>query len=337
VSPASLGLQVRTFVAHSVSPPTRQLLMGLMSFLRPTAPGTGGSCSAEYCYSVYLRHLVSARSSGLQVDPEVVAEIGPGDSLGVGLMALLCGASRYYAFDAVEHASAARNLAVFDRLFVLLSDRSPIPADGEFSGLLPSLDNYHFPADILDEARLRRALDPGRVQALRRALQGGRLLAADGPVRYFAPWQSGPDACIGGVDVVISQAAMEHVDDLEEGYRACRKWLRKGGWVSHQVDFRSHETAREWNGHWGHSDLSWALIRGKRPWLLNRQPFSEHVRLLVRSGFRISNTQVTVRGEGIRRADLARRFRGMSDDDLSTASALIQATMDDAGPDTERR
>lgn len=335
MSNACLGPSVRTFVARSVSPPGRQLLLGLMSFFRPTAPGTGGSCSAEYCYSVYLRHLVHAHQRGLPVDPEVVAEIGPGDSLGVGLAALLCGARRYYAFDAVAHASVAVNLEVFDRLVALLSARSPIPADGPFCSLLPSLDCSDFPIGILDEARLSRALDPDRVSALRLSLQGGGLAESGSPVRYIAPWESTPASLAGMVDLVISQAAMEHVDDLAAVYCASATWLRKGGWASHQIDFRCHETAVEWNGHWKHSDLKWALIRGRRPWLLNRQPFSEHVRQLARHGFQIVNQQVTYGEGGIEHSDLARRFRGMSLEDLSTASVLLQACKTDPEQDSK--
>ena len=54
-------------------------------------------------------HLVMAHRSGLSTQPEVVAELGPGDSLGIGMAALLTGAEVYYAFDVVEYASNQRN------------------------------------------------------------------------------------------------------------------------------------------------------------------------------------------------------------------------------------
>src|SRR5262245_22309033 len=87
--------------------------------LQEKAKGTGGSVSAEYCYSVWLRHLVTAAECGLNSDPKTVAELGPGDSLGVGLAALLSGAERYYALDVVEHANAAHNIVVLDALVEL--------------------------------------------------------------------------------------------------------------------------------------------------------------------------------------------------------------------------
>lgn len=51
--------------------------------------GTGGTCSARYCYAVWLRHLVLAAEHGLlDRPPRRVVEIGPGDSLGTGIAAI---------------------------------------------------------------------------------------------------------------------------------------------------------------------------------------------------------------------------------------------------------
>src|SRR5688500_16786253 len=37
--------------------------------------------------------------------PSAIAELGPGESLGVGIAWLLSGASRFYAFDVVAHSN----------------------------------------------------------------------------------------------------------------------------------------------------------------------------------------------------------------------------------------
>ena len=49
---------------------------------------TGGSVSARYCYSVWMRHFTTATGVVGLIRPRCVAELGPGDSLGIGLAAL---------------------------------------------------------------------------------------------------------------------------------------------------------------------------------------------------------------------------------------------------------
>jgi len=159
----------------------RALLKGMATYIpglyAMAAGGSGGTVSARYCYSVWLRHLIMAQQGGCSTTPEVVAELGPGDSLGIGMAALLTGATKYYAFDVVAYANTERNLQVFDELVALFQAREPIPSEIEFPHVKPYLQRYDFPHAILSSERLDRALAPGRVDALRRAV--GRRGAGD--------------------------------------------------------------------------------------------------------------------------------------------------------------
>ncbi|MGI8687612.1 MAG: class I SAM-dependent methyltransferase [Thermomicrobiales bacterium] len=285
---------------------------------------TGGSDSARYCYSVWLRHLVMARAHDLPAQPAVVAELGPGDSLGVGLAALLSGAAKYYAFDVVRYARNDRDLAIFDELVALFRARAPIPGPAEFPLVTPLLDDYAFPHDILTENRLTLALASERVAAIRAELAAA---TDEGEwITYQAPWDRADIVREGTVDMVISQTVMEYPLDLHATYGALHRWLKPGGVMSHQIDFRCLGTAREWNGHWACSDFAWALVTGKRRYPVgNREPHSTHRRLMEERGFRVVG-DVPIRGEGgLPREALAQRFRNLTDDDLTTSIALIQA------------
>ncbi len=104
----------------------KAILAGLATYV----PGydylhaTGGTDSARYCYSVWLRHLKLLHEAGaLRGVPHTVAELGPGDSIGIGLAALLSGAERYYALDVVPYPDLKSNLAIFDELVRLFRER----------------------------------------------------------------------------------------------------------------------------------------------------------------------------------------------------------------------
>ena len=106
-------------------------------------------------------------------------------------------------------------------------------------------------------------------------------------------------------------------------YGKLGRWVRPGGWMSHQVDFTSLETADEWNGHRAYSELAWKVIAGKRPYFVNREPVATHLRILDSKGFDVVKL---IRGEregGIARSRLAPRWRGISDEDLATQTAFF--------------
>ena len=303
------------------------LIQGIITFVPFTkhfyAESTGGTDSARYCYSVYLRHLVMAKSYGLNPYPKVVAELGPGDSLGIGLAALISGSDKYFAFDIVKYANAVRNLEIFDKLVTLFKNRATIPEDDEFPNIKPSLEKYDFPANILDENRLQYALEKPRIEKIRDSIID--LQCNDCPIQYMVPWYDASVLEKESVDMIYSQAVLEHVDDLLNTYQAMRLWLKPNGYMSHQIDFKCHGTADEWNGHWAYSDFMWKLVKGKRPYLLNREPHSTHIAILKEENFSVVCDKRIESKSSLTKSSLAPRFRSISDDDLITSGAFIQA------------
>ena len=305
----------------------RQLGFGIATFIpgvnRLHAKGTGGTDSARYCYSVWLRHLVMTSNNGLNTYPKVVAELGPGDSLGIGLAALVAGAEKYFAFDIVEHTNIERNLEIFDELVALFKNKEDIPGEQEFPGVKPYLDTYSFPQQILTDPRLVQALEDDRIDMIRSSIINQNREYSI--IKYVVPWFDPSIIGKESVDLIYSQAVLEHVDDLRNTYRSMRSWLKPQGFVSHQIDFRCHGMTDEWNGHWTYSDFMWKLIRGNRAYLLNREPHSTHIRILEEEGFNIVCDKKTKLKSHIARNKLAQRFKDISDDDLTTSSSFIQA------------
>ena len=289
--------------------------------LRARSIGAEATGSARYCYAVWMRHLGKAAEHGWSIDPEVVAELGPGASLGIGVAALLSGAERYYAFDVVRHAAAARNQSVFEELVRLFEARAPIPDGAEMPGVRPSLTSYAFPQDVLTPERMARSLDPQRLRRIRRSLE--QIDAPDSMIQYRVPWTDNGTIEDNAVDLVLSQAVFEHIDDLQGAYGTMRRWLRPGGVASHTIDFRSHGWSSRWDGHWAYSDVAWRLIRGRDVWSINREPCSTHRRLLAQNGLRIVGEQLASARSTVARRRLAPRFRGLTEEDRTATGAYF--------------
>jgi len=319
----------------------RGLLTYLPGWENRFSIGTGGTVSARYCYSVWLRHLVLAHQHGLlQVPPTAVAELGPGSSLGIGLAALLSGSQSYTALDVVRSATDQANLLIFDELARLFLQKADIPGLDEFPNIKPALQDSRFPNSILPDAHLEKCLAPERLACLRAALWQASSnqsfsprssppqsegSAGGNPIVYRVPWYDEQVIVETSLDMIFSQAVLEHVDDLPHTYQALYRWLRPGGFMSHQIDFSSHGTAKDWNGHWTIPDFNWKIMRGRRPYMLNRQPHSTHLNLIQSNHFEIAWDDRLPRPSTIRHEDLPPRFKFLSEEDLSTAGAFIQA------------
>ena len=304
-----------------------QLLYGLATFIPGVnsllSVGSGGSNSARYCYSVWLRHLVLAHKNGLNSKPLTVAELGPGDSLGIGISALLTGSEQYFAFDAVPHTSNEINLKIFDELVVLFKNREPIPDQREFPNVKPLLDDYRFPHEILTDERLETALDSIRLDKIRSSITS--VNSASSCIQYKAPWHKDSITIPNSVDMILSQAVLEHVDELKEAYESMFLWLKDDGFMAHQIDFKCHNMTKEWNGHWTLSNFKWKLIRGNRPYSLNRKPLSTHLSLMKDANFKVVYDILARKKSNITRNNLAPEFRSLSDEDLATCGAFVQA------------
>ncbi|MGO8943648.1 MAG: hypothetical protein ACLQJ7_08235 [Syntrophobacteraceae bacterium] len=310
----------------------RVMFTGLLSYTplwnmraKLVKPAVGGASSARYCYGVWLRHLVTAYDAGLRRLPEVILELGPGESIGVGLAALLCGASRYLAIDVVKYASTESNLHVFQELVALLKRGEDIPDDTEFPDMKPKIEQHSFPRSILDRDRMEVCLSDQRIESISDALMSPSP-ANPISINYVSPAYADSIIRSKSVGMIISQAVMEHVDNVEGAYRSMYKWLGSGGIMSHQIDFTSHDMSDYWNGHWTFSDLVWKMIRGKKSYLLNREPFSTHIKLQHKLGFKILKEIRIENHNGVDREKLSPKFVDMSEQDFCTSSALIVST-----------
>lgn len=305
-------------------PIARQTYYGLKSFLFPPKTNcveTGGTTTAEYCYEVFLKHLCLTTKAGMKKMPRSIAELGPGDSLGIGLAGLLAGADEYNALDVVNYTISERNLRIFGKLTEFFATRRPNPSWG-WPNYDHMMDSSFFPREILTEKHLRNSLAGGRIGSIRNALKG---LPSSISIDYRCPWTADTQIKPESVDWIFSQSVMEHVDDIGETYAKMYEWLRPGGFISHQIDFRSHGMFRQWNGHWGIPSWHWRLIRGRRPYLINRAPYTCHTKAIAKRFELCSVMLLEAREKGISENLYRQPFDNLSDKEKSITSAFIVA------------
>lgn len=301
-------------------------ILTLIPWVRHLLPRghAGPHTSAVHCYERWMKHLVLASRHGMRGVPVTVAELGPGDSLGVGLAALLSGSAEYHALDAVRYADRESDLKVFDELVELFETRAarPVPGWPDYADLL---DEHGFPGHILTPDRLAQSLNRDRMSRIRHLIADPEYRDDTLLIRYTAPWNDKTVLREASLDLMFSHSVLQHVASLEAAYEAMAWWLRPGGVMCHQIDFGSMGMSSKWNGHWACSELMWKLIEGRRPYLINRQPCSAHVTLTEKYECEVTCLLKYFREDGVRRAGLSSRWNGLSDEDLTCAGAFLVA------------
>jgi hypothetical protein len=271
-----------------------------------------------------MKHLTLLGEHGMTGIPRTVAELGPGASLGIGLAAILSGSSRYYALDVVRRAHVEANLVILGNLVELFRERAGSTIGGwpDFSAYL---NRDRFPGHILTDGVLAESLSGDRVTAIRVALQNPGKSVDGITIDYMVPWSRDSVLRCDSVDLAVSHSVLEHVTDLNATYRALNRWLKPGALMSHQIDFTSHGLSRKWNGHRACSELTWKVVVGRQPYLINRAPYSVHRSLVLQNDFELVCEMQNFRDDGISRDKLARHWLHITDDDLNCAGAFLQA------------
>lgn len=308
----------------------RPIVTGLLSYIpysyshfnqgpNPSTP--------ELCYGIGFKHFCLMHAQGATF-PNRLAEVGPGRSVGNGVLALLLGAEHYVGLDVVPFALLAEEAdAWVDGMVSLLRSRASLPNADGFPSLRPYLDEEGFPR-LVNNKMLANALDPARIAAVRACLKNLRVNrpgVADGLcMEYRVPWENCTTDLHSAMDAVFSHTVMQHVPDPGLGYRYMSDMLKPGGFTSHQINYGCHGMSDVWNGHWAYPDWLWKIALGRKPFLINRLPHSAHMNRLHQAGFELKAALTTYRTDGLPANQLAGAFRNLGDD-VQIAGAVLVA------------
>jgi SAM-dependent methyltransferase len=154
----------------------------------------------------WLKHLRAYAGDQLAVRDKAVLELGPGSDLGVGLYLLAKGAAVYHACDVndlTQYAPAGFYAALVDRIIALQT-----PASREF-----------LESQIEDAQR-------GTASKLRVVVRSDFDLVSS----------FGADS----IDIVFSQAAFEHFDDVVRTVQQLSIVCRPGATIVAEIDLKTH-------------------------------------------------------------------------------------------------
>lgn len=297
---------------------------GAYQIIRKIKPKGGHSSSnAKFCYSFWLRILVTINELDLNNSKKCIAEIGPANSFGIGICALLCGAEKYIALDIDDSYDSTLTTGIFEELLKLLISREPIPDDIVFPNINLRISNYDFPKDILNDELLDKSLSKDRINQILMEIQNVRG-KNNVFISYYTPWQSNTNLLQikrQNIDLIFSRAVLEHVKFPIILYKDINTILRKSMLMFHDIEYHSHGLSKYWNGHRHFSKLTWKIVNGNRPYFLNKVTHSEHEDLITGNRFKI------LRSDRIKRdSNLRRGIYGMSVDDYETYGGAIVST-----------
>jgi len=249
----------------------RSLIGGLLSY----TPGlyqwwdnrrpTGNAASAEYAEGIWQFHLKNLQQVKTEnYMPDSIAELGPGASLGSCISALKSGVRIAIGLDVCPYA-----------------------------------ENINLNIDVLN-----KIIPPAANQELHDELTKNITTLNDNNVnsknrlRYVAPWYEAKVIEPDTIDFIFSHSVLEHVNNPMEVYRCLYFWLKPGGMMSHKIDHSSHEITTTWNGHYCIPRWIWAVLQGRKPYLLNRLSPSQHREFLLASGFEILSDDYVKSSDG---------------------------------------
>jgi len=203
--------------------------------------------NGEYYYNIFNHHIRTLIEHGFTLENKTLAEFGPGDTFGVGLCAILHGFKEYLAFDVIKHADVENNIGVLNDLMKF------------------------YPSKSAEIDTLKKEL----------TIQFGNK------IKYVVPWNSELNLKHSSIDLILTNATMEHLLDLEETYTYMYKWLKPGGYCSHEIDFGAHEFSNSWYEHFYLNKHYWDFLMHGRMYPINRMPYSFHYNILTKIGFQI--------------------------------------------------
>lgn len=259
----------------------------------------------QQCFFEYFGKLDIARAEIPKwLAGKVVLEYGPGDILGVALLMKGFGAQKVFCVDRFPLASVSEFNAKVLRIIL--------------EGLDPEMRSR------ADQCFIRA----GEPESGFRSTH----------VEYLVN-QQGLSQCDGNIDLIVSRAVLEHVNNLHASMMDMHAALRSGGLAVHLVDLRSHGMHRinvldflNW------SPTLWHLMHSNKG-VPNRIRVGRYRQIVNEVGFQLLALDPSIQTDLVvvhdARAQLAAPFRELDDEELRCLAFWMTLKKSSSGDPTQ--
>lgn len=208
-----------------------------------------------------FKDLISRSQGRLDITDKVVLEVGPGNSMGMGLLFLAYGAKKVYLVDRFKH--------------IFWDDYDGI----YYKNFLSEISNQDVPNRSVVKEALR--------------IKNGKIILNPDLLEYHLADATRIPLENSSVDFLFSNAVLEHVRHIELAVQEFARVTKDGGFNIHEVDLRDHFFSKEPLRLLSYSGWLWDFMTCNRPGYSNRLRYSDYCKMFESNKFVIERLLYT--------------------------------------------
>lgn len=237
-------------------------------------------------------------NGSLDVEGKAVLEIGPGNSLAIGLLFLACGAKKVFLVDRFKHLFWDEyDIAFHRKVLARIEKEFPFTTVASKAIIFTNSGSIDF-----DRSKIQCRLGD----------------AAKLPLENSS------------IDIVFSNAVLEHVHDVRKAISEMSRVTKPGGFGIHEIDLRDHFFQATPLKLLRYPDWLWNLMTWNRPGYTNRLRLPDYLKLFKASGFLIEKLVSTREYKGeLSSLKMARKFTGYSSNEIKTLAFWVLLQKED--------
>ncbi len=202
-----------------------------------------------------FRNMLERCGPDIDFKGKTVLEVGPGNSLGIGLLFLAHGARKVYLIDRFKHLFWDDRDIAYHQEIIMKIEESSLP----------------FASSAAEAVSFDR----------------GTIVCNPDKLEYRFSDSATLPLEASSVDCVFSNAVLEHVHRIKDAIQEFARVTRKGGIGIHEVDLRDHFFQQTPLRLLQYPDWLWNLMAWNRPGYTNRLRFSDYMKHFDDEGFKI--------------------------------------------------